>query len=35
MEEKLEKLGFDCENMETGLLREEHPVHVPVWLLTR
>ena len=35
MEEKLEKLGFDCENMETGLLREEHPFYVPVWLLTR
>ena len=35
MKETLEKLGFDCENMETGLLREEHPFYVPVWLLTR
>ena len=35
MEEKLEKLGFDCENIETGLLREKHPVYGPVWLFTR
>ena len=35
MKETLEKLGFECENVETGLLREEHPFYVPVWLLTR
>ena len=35
MEETLEKLGFDGENVETGLLREAHPFYVPVWLLTR
>lgn len=35
MEETLEKLGFDGENVETGLLREAHPFYVPVWLFTR
>ena len=35
MEEKLEKLGFECEKMETDLLQEKHLFYAPAWLFSR